>query len=119
VFANHSGGLIPGRGGESIPLPAPQEGEPVDYERIIRDFAAALGTKDSALQVAMSKLMKNNAQIGAANALNESYATTEGSFYKGDGPFARFRDTVWEQVHKVLRERGVGTEPPPPPEPEP
>lgn len=114
VFVNRGGGLLPGRGGASVPLPAPEpQEEEVDYARILTDMAAALNDTNHPLSVAMKKMVKNNSKIAAGEALDDSYATTNGSFYRGNGPFKRFQDTVWEQVHKVLTERGLGTPPPP------
>jgi hypothetical protein len=37
--------------------------------------------------------------------------------YWAPGYYRRFADTTWEQSHKAMRERGVGTEPKKPEEP--
>jgi hypothetical protein len=99
-------------------------------------MATALNNPTHPLAVAVSKMIKNNSQIGAFRALtngeadaalldegelNEALAgmftgPTEGAggeFYEGHGPFKRIEETVYGTVGKVLDERGFPKKPGP------
>lgn len=98
-------------GGASEPLPqVPQEIDVTPAE-LINAMVVALNTRDSPLQVAMSKIVKNNAKIGLAESLNDSFGSTEGSFYKGFGVWKRLDEIIWQTVNKVMKARGLGIDP--------
>lgn len=104
-------------------------------EEFMQAIAVTLNTQPNhPFTVAVTKLVKNNAQIGAYRAITDPGADAAlvsddelaaaieaqyaggGSFYQGYGPYARLNETVYEQVNKVLEERGIGKPPPAKPE---
>jgi len=93
----------------------------MDIDAFLTEFGNTLLNKPNhPLTVAMTKLVKNNSQIGAGRALLDPSADAallseeelEAKLndpewvYKNSGLYQRFVETTYEQVGKVFDERG-------------
>lgn len=125
-------GLSTEQGGASVfspvPNPDPNPDPGGDPGEVVQAIADALWDPSSDLSGAMSKLVKNNSQIGTARAMADPsvdpFIVDEGEldakvkqifagttdFYSSPGVYARLDQTIYGTVNKVLDERGLSPE---------